>query len=100
MQRLNKLGVWVLGITFVFCSIGLYAPHYSVAEHNIGYETLGEYHAAKASDISGFPKFVGLTGIVLLNTISFGMFFDILSKNQKIKEHLDEPCHSDEENEH
>ena len=94
---IKNIVTWSVGIALLFAAIGFYAPYYSISEQSVGHETLGDYHEEKAPDITGFKKFVGLAGIVVFDTISFGLFFDALAKNQKASEMLTQSCNPEKE---
>lgn len=81
-------GFFVILLAYVL--IGLYAPYYSIEEHGMGYETLGEYHTEKAPDVRGIKKFIWMANVVVIDSFSFGMYFKALSTGQEAHEVINE----------
>lgn len=79
MGKLKALGLALLGLVMTYVCIGLYAPFYSLEEHELGCGTVGKLYEEILPDSTGFEKFIGQAQVVIFDVVSFGVFFDALT---------------------
>ncbi len=84
-KSLKGVMTYLTGFAVFYILVGLYAPHYKIEKHGLGYATLGEYQQSCLPGLSASQKFFGMANTVVFDVITFGFYMESLALTEKMK---------------